>query len=78
MNNTALRATTGAERRPQSVTSHKESVTYGAYPYDTTHMVFANEEHEKFYYEKLEKARYQDCCHKALIYILGMLHRKSN
>jgi len=35
-------------------------------------MVFANEEHEKFYYEKLEQARYQDCCHKALIYIFGI------
>ena len=39
---------------------------------DNTHMVFANEEHEKFYYEKLEQARYQDCYHKALIYILGI------
>ena len=37
-----------------------------------THMVFANEEHKKFYYEKLEQARYQDCYHKALIYILGI------
>ena len=34
---------------------------------NNTHMVFANEEHEKFYYEKLEQARYQDCYHKALI-----------
>ena len=39
---------------------------------NNTHMVFANEEHEKFYYEKLEQARYQDCYHKALIYILGI------
>ena len=37
-----------------------------------THMVFADEEHEKFYYEKLGQARYQDCYHKALIYILGI------
>ena len=37
---------------------------------NNTQMVFANEEHEKFYYEKLEQARYQDCYHKALIYIL--------
>lgn len=51
-------ATTGAKRRPQSA--------------DNTHMVFANEEHEKFYYEKLGQARYQDCYHKALIYILGI------
>ena len=39
---------------------------------DNTHMVFANEEHERFYYEKLEQARYQDCYHKALIYIFGI------
>ena len=39
---------------------------------DNTHMVFADEEHEKFYYEKLEQARCQDCYHKALIYILGI------
>ncbi len=39
---------------------------------DNTHMVFTNEEHEKFYYEKLEQARYQDCYHKALIYTLGI------
>ena len=36
------------------------------------HMVFANKEHEKFYYEKLKQARYQDCYRKALIYILGI------
>ena len=44
----------------------------GAQSANNTHMVFANEEHEKFYFEKLEKARYQDCYHKALIYILGI------
>ena len=44
----------------------------GAQSADNTHMVFANEEHEKFYYGKLEQARYQDCYHKALIYILGI------
>lgn len=32
-----------------------------------SHMVFANEEHENFYYEKLAQARYQDCYHQALI-----------
>ena len=36
------------------------------------HMVFVNEEHEKFYYETLKQVRYQDCYHKALIYILGI------
>jgi len=41
-------------------------------------MVFANEEHEKFYFEKLEQAEDNltigqvDCYHKALIYILGI------
>ena len=44
----------------------------GAQSANNTHMVFANEEHEKFYFEKLEQARYQDCYHKALIYILGI------
>ena len=31
----------------------------GAQSANNTHMVFANKEHEKFYYEKLEQARYQ-------------------
>ncbi|MDE7332475.1 MAG: hypothetical protein K2O16_09580 [Lachnospiraceae bacterium] len=44
----------------------------GAQSANNTHMVFSNGEHEKFYYEKLEQARYQDCYHKALIYILGI------
>ncbi len=44
----------------------------GAQSANNTDMVFANEEHERFYYEKLEQARYQDCYHKALIYILGI------
>ncbi len=39
---------------------------------DNIHMVFTDSKHEKFYYEKLEQARYQDCYHKALIYILGI------
>lgn len=39
---------------------------------DNTHMVFRDEEHEKFYYGKLEQARYQDCYHKAMIYVLGI------
>ena len=44
----------------------------GAQSANNTHMVFYNEKHEKFYYKKLEQARYQDCYHKALIYILGI------
>lgn len=37
-----------------------------------THMVFKDKKHENFYFEKLKQARYQDCYHKALIYILGI------
>ena len=40
---------------------------------NNTHMVFANEEHEKIFYEKLERSRYQERYHKALIYIHGVL-----
>ena len=32
----------------------------GAQSANNKHMVFANEEHEKFYYDKLEQARYQE------------------
>ena len=35
-------------------------------------IVFINEEHEKFYYEKLEEVRYQDVYHMALCYCLGI------
>lgn len=45
----------------------------GAQSANNTHMVFTDSEHEKFYYEKLEQARYQDCYHKALIYIHSSL-----
>ena len=44
----------------------------GAQSANNTHMVFTDEEHERFYYEKLEQARSQDCYHKALIYVLGI------
>jgi len=37
-----------------------------------THMVFVNEEHERFYREKLAQVRCQDAYHMALIYILGI------
>ena len=39
---------------------------------NNTHMVFVNEEHKKFYYEKLAQAGCQDCYHMALFYILGI------
>lgn len=35
-------------------------------------ILFASEEHEKFYYEKLEEVRMQDVYHKALCYCLGI------
>ncbi|MDE6433418.1 MAG: hypothetical protein K2L07_04245 [Lachnospiraceae bacterium] len=40
---------------------------------NNTHMVFADKEHERFYYEKLAQARSQDCFHQALFYVLGIL-----
>lgn len=40
--------------------------------HEESKIIFCDKEHEKFYYEMLEKARYQDCYHKALIYILGI------
>ncbi len=57
-----------SKRRVQNMNS--TALRAEAQSADNTHMVFANEEHEKFYFEKLEQARYQDCYHKALIYIL--------
>lgn len=38
----------------------------------TNHMIFIDEEHERFFYEKLPQARYPDCYHQALIYALGI------
>lgn len=35
-------------------------------------IIFINEAHEKFYYEKLKQVRYQDAYHKALVYCLGI------
>ena len=35
-------------------------------------ITFISEAHEKFYYEKLKEARYQDVYHKALVYCLGV------
>ncbi|MDD3369638.1 MAG: DUF6075 family protein [Lachnospiraceae bacterium] len=35
-------------------------------------IMFKNKEHEKFYYEYLEKCRYQDGYHKALVYCIGI------
>ena len=35
-------------------------------------IIFISNAHEKFYYEKLKEVRYQDECHKALCYCLGI------
>ena len=35
-------------------------------------IIFISDAHEKFYYEKLKEVRYQDECHKALCYCLGI------
>ena len=36
------------------------------------HMVFMDEEHEQFYFEKMRQVRWDDCYHKTLIYLLGL------
>ena len=35
-------------------------------------IIFISDAHEKFYYGKLKEVRYQDVCHKALVYCLGI------
>lgn len=35
-------------------------------------IVFKNESHQKFYEEWIQKCRYQDVYHKALVYCLGI------
>lgn len=35
-------------------------------------ILFINDAHKKFYYEKLNEVRYQDVYHKALVYCLGI------
>lgn len=37
-----------------------------------TDIIFKDLEHEKFYYDSLEKCRYQDCYHSALCYCIGI------
>ena len=41
-------------------------------------ITFKNKEHEKFYTKYLEKCRYQDVYHKALIYCLGVARDTRN
>ena len=38
----------------------------------TRTITFKNEAHKKFYMEYLQKCRYQDVYHKALVYCLGL------
>ena len=35
-------------------------------------IIFIDNAHEKFFYEKLKEVRYQDSCHQALCYCLGI------
>lgn len=39
---------------------------------DSYTIIFKNREHEKFYKEYLQKCRYQDVYHRALVYCLGI------
>ena len=38
----------------------------------TRTIIFKDKEHENFYHEYLQKCRYQDAYHKALVYCLGL------
>ena len=38
----------------------------------TRTIIFKDKEHENFYHEYLQKCRYQDVYHKALVYCLGL------
>lgn len=44
----------------------------GAGALKAQNIIFISDAHEKFYYEKLKEARYQDVYHKALYYCLGI------
>lgn len=44
----------------------------GAEKKNTRTITFKNEEHKKFYMKYLQKCRYQDEYHKALVYCLGL------
>ena len=44
----------------------------GAEKKDTRTITFKNKEHKDFYKEYLQKCRYQDVYHKALVYCLGI------
>ena len=48
------------------------STASGAETAKKENIIFISEAHEKFYYEKLKKVRYQDAYHKALVYCLGI------
>lgn len=44
----------------------------GAEKKDTRTITFKNQKHQEFFLEYLKKCRYQDECHKALVYCLGI------
>lgn len=48
------------------------STALGAKNTKKQEIVFISEAHEKFYYEQLNRVRYQDVYHKALCYCLGI------
>lgn len=51
----------------------KNSTALGANSGQSTRTItFKNEAHKKFYMEYLQKCRYQDVYHKALVYCLGL------
>ena len=48
------------------------STALGATGKQESGIIFVNDAHEKFYYEKLKEVQYQDEYHMALCYCLGI------
>lgn len=69
MNSTALRAEKLKGNASSLVLHETEQRRIGT---EKTGMIFKNGEHEKFYYGMLKHMRFQDCYHRALVYVLGL------
>ena len=69
MNSTALRAEELKVNGSSLVPHGTEQRRIGT---GNTGMIFKNGEHENFYYGMLKHMRFQDCYHRALVYVLGI------
>lgn len=69
MNSTALRAEELKEDGSSLVPHGTGQRRIGT---ENTGIIFKNGEHEDFYYGMLKHMRFQDCYHRALVYVLGI------